>query len=109
MEEMERKIDEVHFMLSHLMKSKPQITGLDVAEYLGIGSLGFMDIIIDDGNRFPKAISVKGSSIFECEWWFESVSSWKKRNSDTLAQYKKDTGDIHERIVESYRKVKDNY
>lgn len=109
MEEMERKIDEVHFMLSHLMKDKPMITGLDVTEYLGISSLGFMDIIIEGDRRFPNVINIKGSSIFECEWWFESVSSWKKRNSDTLDQYKNVTGNIHERLSESFRRIKENY
>lgn len=110
MKTMEMKIDEVHFMLSHLMRDKPLVTGLEVVEYLGVNSLGFMDIIIDDTCHFPRAASLgRAENVFSCEWVFESVVSWKKRNSDTLAKYKNVTGDVHERLADSYRKVKDNH
>lgn len=110
MKTMEMKIDEVHFMLSHLMKDKPLVTGIEVVEYLGISSTGFMDIILDDSYRFPEAIHTKEKgSIFGCEWIFETVVSWKKRNSDTLAKYKSVSGDnIHERLEASYKKITGN-
>lgn len=112
MNNLESKVNEIHVMLTHLMKEKPYITGNDVKDYLGVNSLVFMDIIIDEDANFPKAVKIDGkSSIFECEWRFSTISSWKKKHGSVIEHYKnvKTKGDINARIEASYNKVKENH
>lgn len=109
MNNFESKINEIHVMLTHLMKEKPYMTGSDVKDYLGVNSLAFMDIIIDEDANFPKAVKIDGKiSIFECEWRFSSIASWKKKYGYVVEHYQntKVIGDINARIKDSYNKVK---
>ena len=101
MKTMEMKIDEVHFMLSHLMKDKPFITGLEVMRYLGLNIMGFINLILDDDDNFPKAVRIEGKcSILECEWKFSRVAEWKRNHLSSVEYHKraKVEGDHRERI-----------